>query len=195
MIIGLYSAASALVIASEQQGVTPGNLANSKMHGYHGAQRFSSGLIANSAARRKYTGDIVGASNARRITTSAPDHFIRPDTLRPSPWATPTASSWVERAHRAALHIATACLFRTSDGRLVAASGVSASRATTAAPSSRRTQLNSRHRHRWLRHRRRATDWQHSPGAVRKSTTTDGRRADAPHRTAAKPDSPTRRAV
>src|SRR6266542_3279392 len=76
MIRGMYSAASALVVASEQQEVTAYNLANSTTHGYR--QR---GLVFETFDRvlgrtAEPTGDLTGARTVQAY------HDFRPGPLQ-----------------------------------------------------------------------------------------------------------------
>ena len=76
MIRGMYSAASALVVASEQQEVTAANLANATVPGYR-----ERGLVFESFDRilgraEPPTGDIVGARSVQTY------HDFRPGPLQ-----------------------------------------------------------------------------------------------------------------
>src|SRR5262245_19499687 len=122
MIRGMYSAASALVIASEQQEVTAYNLANSGMHGYR-----ERGLVFESFDRElgratEATGDIVGARTVQAY------HDFRPGPLQQTAHPYDLALGDPDRfvvvnGPNGPLYIRNGTFFRTPDGRLVTQAG------------------------------------------------------------------------
>lgn len=122
MIRGMYSAASALVVASEQQEVTAYNLANANVPGYR-----ERGLVFESFDRElgratEPTGDIVGARTVQAY------HDFRPGPIQqtghpydlalgePDTFFTVTGPS-------GPLYTRNGTFFRNSEGRLVTQAG------------------------------------------------------------------------
>lgn len=122
MIRGMYSAASALVVASEQQEVTAYNLANSTMPGYR-----ERGLVVESFDRElgravPPTGDIVGARTVQAY------HDFRPGSLQQTGQPYDLALGEPDRFFVLAgpngpLYTRNGVFFRTADGQLVNEAG------------------------------------------------------------------------
>lgn len=122
MIRGMYSAASALVVASEQQEVTAYNLANVNTHGYR--QR---GLVFESFDREldratPPTGDIVGARTVQAY------HDFRPGAIQQTGHPYDLALGdpdrfFVVNGPNGPLYTRNGTFFRTTEGRLVTSAG------------------------------------------------------------------------
>lgn len=122
MIRGMYSAASALVVASEQQEVTAYNLANANAAGYR-----ERGLVFESFDRvlgraEEPTGDVVGARTAQAY------HDFRPGALQQTGHPYDLALGEPDRFFVLAgpngpLYTRNGTFFRTSEGRLVSPGG------------------------------------------------------------------------
>jgi flagellar basal-body rod protein FlgF/flagellar basal-body rod protein FlgG len=122
MIRGMYSAASALVVASEQQEVTAYNLANANVPGYR-----ERGLVFESFDRElgravTPTGDIVGARTVQAY------HDFRPGAIQQTGHPYDLALGDPDRfftvsGPNGALYTRNGTFFRTTDGRLVTQAG------------------------------------------------------------------------
>ena len=122
MIRGMYSAASAMVVASEQQEVTAYNLANSTTTGYR-----ERGLVVETFDRAlgrtlEPTGDLVGARVAQAY------HDFRPGALQQTGHTYDLALGEPDRFFELAgpngpLYTRNGAFVRTSEGQLVSQDG------------------------------------------------------------------------
>lgn len=122
MIRGMYSAASALVVASEEQEVTAYNLAQANQTGYR-----ARGLVVESFDRflgrtTEPTGDIVGARTVEAY------HDFRPGALEQTghPYDLALAEPdrfFVLEGPNGPLYTRNGTFFRTADGQLVSQAG------------------------------------------------------------------------
>jgi flagellar basal-body rod protein FlgF len=122
MIRGLYSAASALQVASEQQEVTAYNLANSSTPGYRGR-----GLVFESFDRvlgriATPTGDIVGARTAATYHDFRPGGFQETNNPYDLALAEPDRF-FVLSSPNGPVYTRNGTFYPTDDGRLVSQGG------------------------------------------------------------------------